>query len=94
MHRETRKLRFKESTPNMTESKPKSKDPLHGVTLEQILNELVEYYGWEELGLEIDIKCFNVNPSIASSLKFLRRTLWAREKVEYLYLDYLDRKEE
>lgn len=60
-------------------------DPLHGVTLEQILNELVDYYGWEDLGIYIDINCFNNNPSIKSCLKFLRRTPWARTKVEKLY---------
>jgi len=68
----------------MTEHK--SKDPLHGVTLEMILNRLVEFYGWEEMGEQIDIDCFNNNPSIKSSLKFLRRTPWARKKVEKLYL--------
>ncbi|MEA3545956.1 MAG: VF530 family protein [Thermodesulfobacteriota bacterium] len=61
-------------------------DPLHGVTLKQILNKLVEYYGWEELGEHIDLRCFNNNPSVNSSLKFLRRTPWARKKVENLYL--------
>ncbi|MEN8191521.1 MAG: VF530 family protein [Bacteroidota bacterium] len=60
-------------------------DPLHGVTLEQILNQLVDHYGWEDLGIYIDINCFNINPSIKSSLKFLRRTPWARKKVEKLY---------
>lgn len=63
-------------------------DPLHGITLEMILNELVEYYGWEKMGRTIDIGCFNNNPSIRSSLKFLRRTPWARNKVEELYLMY------
>jgi uncharacterized protein (DUF2132 family) len=63
----------------------KSKDPLHGVTLEMILNRLVEHYGWEELGIMINIRCFNYDPSIKSSLKFLRRTPWARKKVEDLY---------
>lgn len=61
-------------------------DPLHCVTLEQILNRLVEYYGWDELGQCIAINCFNSNPSVISSLKFLRRTPWARKKVEDLYL--------
>lgn len=61
-------------------------DPLHGITLNTILAQLVEYYGWEELGKAIDIKCFTNDPSIASSLKFLRRTPWARDKVESLYL--------
>ena len=63
-----------------------SNDPLHGMTLEMILNHLVEQYGWEELGRRIVIKCFTDNPSIKSSLKFLRRTPWARKKVEDLYL--------
>jgi uncharacterized protein (DUF2132 family) len=59
---------------------------LHGVTLEMILTQLVEQYGWEELGRRITIKCFTDDPSIKSSLKFLRRTPWARKKVEDLYL--------
>jgi uncharacterized protein (DUF2132 family) len=63
-----------------------SKDPLNGITLEKILSELVEYYGWSKLGKIIDIKCFNNDPSIKSSLQFLRRTPWARRKVENLYL--------
>ena len=63
-------------------------DPLHGVTLEMILTKLVEIYGWEELGKLIDIRCFKNNPDIKSSLKFLRRTPWARNKVEELYLIY------
>jgi uncharacterized protein (DUF2132 family) len=61
-------------------------NPLHGVTLEMIVNQLVEQYGWAELGKRIPIKCFNENPSIKSSLKFLRQTPWARKKVEDLYL--------
>ena len=61
-------------------------NPLHGVTLEAMLNALVAHYGWDELGSRIDIRCFTHEPSIASSLKFLRRTPWAREKVESLYL--------
>ncbi len=63
-----------------------TKDPLHGLTLEQILNLLVADYGWEKLGKYIKIRCFTSNPSIPSSLKFLRKTPWAREKVERLYL--------
>ncbi len=63
-----------------------SNDPLHGITLEMILNHLVEQYGFEELGERIAIKCFTDNPSIKSSLKFLRKTPWARKKVEELYL--------
>jgi len=68
----------------MADERPK--DPLHGITLEMILNQLLERYGWEELGNRIRIKCFTDNPSIKSSLKFLRRTPWARKKVEELYL--------
>jgi uncharacterized protein (DUF2132 family) len=64
----------------------KSNDPLHGITLEMMLNHLVEQYGFEELGERITIKCFTDNPSIKSSLKFLRKTPWARKKVEELYL--------
>ncbi len=64
------------------------KDPLHGVSLETILTELVEYYGFEELGNKININCFKVDPSIKSSLTFLRRTPWARAKVEKLYKFY------
>ena len=63
-----------------------AKNPLHGVTLEAMLTELVEHFGWPDLGARIQIKSFTVDPSIASSLKFLRRTPWAREKVEGLYL--------
>ena len=63
-----------------------SKEPLHGVTLKEIVTQLVDKYGWEELGGRIAIKCFNSDPSISSSLKFLRKTPWAREKVEQLYL--------
>lgn len=61
-------------------------NPLHGLTLEQIVTSLVEHYGWEELGKEITIKCFISKPSLNSSLKFLRKTPWARKKVEELYL--------
>ena len=61
-------------------------DPLHGKTLEAILNELVEFYGWEQLGNMITIRCFQSDPSIKSSLTFLRKTEWARKKVENLYL--------
>jgi uncharacterized protein (DUF2132 family) len=61
-------------------------NPLHGVTLEQIVNSLVDHYGWDELGILIDIRCFNSDPSVKSSLKFLRRMPWARKKVERLYL--------
>jgi uncharacterized protein (DUF2132 family) len=61
-------------------------NPLHGVTLEMLLTRLVDQYGWDELGRRIPIKCFTNDPSIKSSLKFLRRTPWARKKVEELYL--------
>ncbi|MGZ5008588.1 MAG: VF530 family protein [Methylobacter sp.] len=61
-------------------------NPLHGVTLEALLTELVADYGWTELGRLIDIRCFNNDPSIKSSLKFLRKTPWARKQVEALYL--------
>ena len=64
----------------------KTKDPLHGVTLERIVTRLVEQYGWEELGKRIPIRCFTNDPSLKSSLTFLRRTPWARKKVEDLYL--------
>lgn len=66
-------------------------NPLHGLTLEKLLNELVAFYGWPALGQRIDIRCFTQDPSISSSLKFLRRTPWARERVESLYLDMLKR---
>lgn len=62
------------------------KDPLHGKTLQMILEFLVEKYGWEELDSRIRINCFSVNPSIKSSLTFLRKTPWARKKVEELYI--------
>jgi uncharacterized protein (DUF2132 family) len=61
-------------------------NPLHGVTLAQIVEILVDFYGWDELGKRIDINCFRNDPSLKSSLKFLRKTPWARQKVENLYL--------
>lgn len=67
-----------------------NQDPLHGVTLKALLTELVEFYGWEELGALINIKCFTNDPSISSSLKFLRKTPWARTKVEALYIASLE----
>ena len=70
-----------------------SKDPLHGKTLEAILTELVDHFGWEELGQIITINCFNNNPGIKSSLTFLRKTPWARKKVEDLYIRMIDRKQ-
>ena len=61
-------------------------NPLHGLSLEKILTRLVEHYGWDELGSRINIRCFKADPSIKSSLTFLRKTPWAREKVEQLYI--------
>ncbi len=81
--------RKKPMTDDDTQKKPANSqpnNPLHGVKLADILEHLVEQYGWEELGDRIRINCFNSDPSIKSSLKFLRRTEWAREKVERLYL--------
>jgi len=68
----------------MTDSQ--ARNPLHGITLEMIVTELVAHFGWPGLGEQIDIRCFTTDPSITSSLKFLRRTPWARKKVESLYL--------
>lgn len=70
----------------MNETRPPSNDPLHGVTLEALLTELVARHGWEELGRRIEVRCFNYDPSITSSLKFLRKTPWAREKVENWFI--------
>jgi uncharacterized protein (DUF2132 family) len=67
-------------------SSPHSNDPLHGLTLEQLVVRLVDHYGWEALAGKININCFKSDPSIKSSLKFLRRTPWARTQVENLYL--------
>ncbi|MCG8453622.1 MAG: VF530 family protein [Spirochaetales bacterium] len=69
----------------MTQNQPNN--PLHGITLERIVVTLVDYYGWDELGKRINIRCFNNDPSVKSSLKFLRRTPWARKKVEDLFLN-------
>ena len=71
----------------MLNSQPNN--PLHGIRLDAVLEKLVETYGWNKLGLIINIKCFNENPSIKSSLIFLRKTQWAREKVERLYLEVI-----
>jgi uncharacterized protein (DUF2132 family) len=68
---------------------PQANNPLHGLTLEAILTHIVDFYGWEELGERINIRCFNYDPSIKSSLAFLRKTPWARERVEKLYLKSL-----
>ncbi|MDT8377043.1 MAG: VF530 family protein [Mariprofundaceae bacterium] len=67
-------------------------NPLHGMTLEMVVTSLVEHYGWEELGMLININCFNNDPSVKSSLKFLRKTPWARTKVENLYIAMPDEK--
>ena len=69
-----------------TGPQPQPRNPLHGVTLQALVEHLVAHYGWPELGRQVPIACFTVEPSVASSLKFLRRTPWAREKVESLYL--------
>ena len=69
---------------------PQPNNPLHGITLEMLLKQLVERYGWDELGQRIPINCFTHDPSLKSSLKFLRRTPWARKKVEDLYLQNLE----
>lgn len=68
-------------------STTQTNNPLHGITLEQILEFLVAHYGWDEMGRRVSIRCFTHDPSVKSSLKFLRRTPWARQKVEELYLD-------
>jgi uncharacterized protein (DUF2132 family) len=65
---------------------PQARNPLHGITLEMVVTELVAYFGWQELGQQVNIRCFTSEPSIGSSLKFLRRTPWARAKVESLFL--------
>lgn len=72
----------------MTSEQPGN--PLHGVTLAMMLEQLVAHYGWDELGFRINIRCFTHDPSIKSSLAFLRKTPWARKKVENLYLDSRD----
>ena len=63
-----------------------ARNPLHGLTLEAIVTQLVDHYGWDDLGIRIPIRCFTHDPSVGSSLKFLRKTPWARDKVESLYL--------
>lgn len=72
-------------------SETQKNNPLHGITLKMMLEELVQMYGFEELGRRIDIRCFKYDPSIKSSLSFLRKTPWAREKVEKLYLHMITR---
>ncbi len=73
-----------DDTPATPPEQPRN--PLHGVKLETIVTQLAEHYGWEDLGRRVPIRCFTFEPSVASSLKFLRKTPWAREKVESLYL--------
>jgi uncharacterized protein (DUF2132 family) len=75
-------------TPSFPASPPpaQARNPLHGLTLEAIVTALVAHYGWEALGKQIPVRCFTSDPSVASSLKFLRKTPWARDKVEGLYL--------
>jgi len=74
-------------------SKEQKNNPLHGVKLKDIVEELVQHYGWKDLGYLINIRCFTHNPSIKSSLVFLRRTPWARDKVESLYLHMIEEEE-
>ena len=76
----------------MTTPQPQKKNPLHGITLEQMLNELVEHFGWGKMAQRIEIRCFTADASISSSLKFLRKTPWARAKVESMYLFMLREK--
>jgi uncharacterized protein (DUF2132 family) len=80
------KRQSKPLVPSADMPTPQARNPLHGITLEAMLNELVAHFGWPELGYQIHIRCFVLDPSVASSLKFLRKTPWAREKVESLYL--------
>ena len=77
-------------TSGMNNEQPNN--PLHGITLERVLVRLVDHYGWEELGLRISINCFKSDPSVKSSLNFLRRTPWAREQVESLYVSTFARR--
>jgi len=76
----------------MNERQPNN--PLHGYTLEKILNHLVDHFGWNELGERINIRCFTSDPSVKSSLKFLRKTPWARKKVESLFISVRSRETE
>lgn len=80
---------FKDTMPN-----EQPNNPLHGITLETILTSLVDHYGWDDLGRCVKVRCFTHDPSIKSSLKFLRRTPWAREEVEELYLETIVRFED
>lgn len=80
------------SHPSAPTPSAQPRNPLHGLTLEAILTALVEHYGWAGLGARIPVRCFTLEPSISSSLRFLRKTPWAREKVESLYLFMLREK--
>lgn len=75
----------------MAQKMTESKDPLHGKTLEMIINHLVQYYGWDHMGTKINIRCFNEDPSVKSSLTFLRKTPWARKKVEEMYINLIEK---
>jgi uncharacterized protein (DUF2132 family) len=74
------------SSPVTPQTPAQPRNPLHGKTLEAIVTELYDYYGWEGLGQRIPVRCYTLDPSVSSSLKFLRKTPWAREKTESLYL--------
>ncbi|MCE9601078.1 MAG: VF530 family protein [Gemmatimonadetes bacterium] len=74
----------------MTTPPAQPRNPLHGITLERMLTEMVQHLGWKKMADEVRIACFTSDPSVSSSLKFLRKTPWARKKVERLYLDYRD----
>jgi uncharacterized protein (DUF2132 family) len=73
-------------------TKSQANNPLHGVTLEKVVTDLENHFGWEGLAAKININCFNTDPSVKSSLKFLRKTPWAREKVEQLYINTFNRR--
>jgi uncharacterized protein (DUF2132 family) len=81
------------SEPDSNTPRKQANNPLHGITLEMMLTELVDLHGWEKLARTIEIRCFSFDPSIKSSLKFLRKTPWARKKVEDLYLQGIRRRE-
>lgn len=74
------------TSPPMTPPSAQARNPLHGLTLQAIVTQLADFYGWDDLGRRIPVRCFTHEPSVGSSLKFLRKTPWAREKVESLYL--------
>ena len=76
----------------MSQLESQPNNPLHGIKLAQIVEELVDYYGWEHMAFKVNINCFKIDPSIKSSLVFLRRTPWARNKVEALYLEMIQKK--